>query len=439
MPAESEKHSFLAHLRADRRFPAMVGLGFSSGIPYLLIYVTQSAWLSEAKAPIEIIGMLSELTLAYKFKFLWAPFLDQYDAPLLGRLLGRRRGWIVASQIGVALSLAGIAFGDPASWLAWTIIASFALGFAGATQDVTIDGWRINAAPEGKQALMNSFSEMGWRVGTLCSGAGALILADRYGWRASYLAMAALISVGAVSCLFAPEPEPPADAPLAQERKSFIDSVLAPAQEMMFRLGPIAIPILVMIAGFRMPGYISNAMAMPLFEALHYSKTDIATVTKLFGFWVAIGGTLLSGFLVPRIGMMPSLLLGTISASASHLALAYLAAHGGEFWVFATAVSIDGFAGAFATIVLITYMSSLTSSALAASQYALMTSLCALPGSLLAGSSGFLVKHLGFEHFFIATSLIGVPVALLCLALWREETRRMRSYEATELRVDGHA
>jgi PAT family beta-lactamase induction signal transducer AmpG len=157
-------------------------------------------------------------------------------------------------------------------------------------------------------------------------------------------------------------------------------------------------------------------------------------VTKLFGFWVAIAATFLGGYLVPRIGMMASLLVGTLAASASHLALAYLAAHGdhggGEFWTFAVAVGIDGFAYAFASIVLITYMSTLCANELAASQYALLTSLVALPGSVIAGSSGFLIHRLGFEHFFEATSLIGAPIVLLCLFVWHQDSRQARAAPA---------
>jgi PAT family beta-lactamase induction signal transducer AmpG len=157
-----KKTSSLKHLFSDRSIAAMLGLGFSSGIPFLLVYVTQSAWLSEAKVSIGILGLMSELTLAYKFKFLWAPFLDRYDAPFFSRMLGRRRGWIIVSQI--AVMLAAVAFGDPAHWLAWTIVFSFALGFAGATQDVVIDGWRITVAPVERQALMSSWAEVGWRA-----------------------------------------------------------------------------------------------------------------------------------------------------------------------------------------------------------------------------------------------------------------------------------
>jgi PAT family beta-lactamase induction signal transducer AmpG len=419
MQAGSEKIS-LRHLYSDRRIAAMLGLGFTSGIPFLLVYITQSAWLSEAKVPIAILGLLSELTLAYKFKFIWAPFLDQYDAPIFSPLLGQRRGWIVVSQIGVMLALAGVAFGDPEHWLAWTIVFSLALGFAGATQDIVIDGWRITVVPANRQALMSSWSEIGWRIGNLAAGAGALYLADAYGWRAAYLCMAALMTPGVIAALLAPEPA--SDLTPHTKPASFMVTVTEPIKEMIKRLGVLGIPVLIMVAGFRMPGYISNAMAMPLFKELHYSDSDIATVTKLFGFGVALSGTICAGYIVSPIGMMASLLIGTVFASASHLSLAYLAAHGdhggGEFWLFATMVNIDSFAYAFASIVLITFMSSLTSTEFAASQYALLTSLCALPGSLLAGTSGFIIERLGFVWFFVGTSLIGLPVALLCWCLW---------------------
>ncbi len=428
MPTGEDKMA-LRHLLTDRRIGAMFGLGFSSGIPFLLVYITQSAWLSEAKVPIGILGLMSELTLAYKFKFLWAPFMDRYDAPIFSRMLGRRRGWIVLSQIGVMVTLAGIAFGDPARWLEWTVLFSLALGFAGATQDIVIDGWRITVAPAERQALMSSWAEIGWRIGNLVAGAGALYLADAFGWRAAYLCMVVFMTPGMIAAFMAPEP--PSDMIAHREPKNFIATITDPIRDLMTRLGPLAIPILLMIAGFRMPGYISSAMAIPLFKSLHYSNSDIATVTKLFGFWVALAGTFMAGYLVPRIGMMASLIIGTVFASSSHLSLAYLAVHGdhggGEFWLFATAVSIDSLAYAFASIVLITYMSTLTSTEHAASQYALLTSLCAFPGSILAGFSGFLIERMSFEWFFVMTSLIGVPVAFLCWYLWHVERTRLQA------------
>ena len=417
MDIESKK-SWLIHLAGDRRYAAMTGLGFSSGLPFLLVYSTQSAWLSEAGVPIETIGLLSELTIAYRFKFVWSPFLDKYDPPLLASFVGRRRGWIIVSQIAVMLALAGVAFGDPAHRIAWTVVFSLVLGFAGATQDVTIDGWRITAAPPGKLSLMTAFSEAGYRVGTLVAGAGTLIVADRYGWRTAYICMAASMTIGALSAFLAPEPE--SDRLARRDHPGFVVTIVAPINELAGRLGPWAIPVLLLIAGFRMPGYLSSAMSIPLFKSLHISDTDIATVTKIFGFWIALGGAFLAGYIVRKIGLIPSLLFGTVAGSASHLSLAWLAETGqGDFLPFAIAVSIEGFAYSFAQVVLITYMSSLASTKFAASQYALMTSLCALPGSLLAGASGFIIERTGFENFFIGTSLIGIPVALLAWFIWR--------------------
>jgi len=196
----------------------------------------------------------------------------------------------------------------------------------------------------------------------------------------------------------------------------------APILDLLKRLGPMAVAILLLVAGFRMPGYIASAMAVPLFKHQGFTNTDIATVTKVFGFWIALGGTFMAGWLIPRIGMMSSLIIGTVAGSASHLALAFLAAHGGDggnaFWTFALAVGVEGFAYAFASIVLITYMSTISSVEHAASQFGLLTSLCAFPGSILAGFSGFVIEHTGFVWFFIWTSLIGIPVALLAVFVW---------------------
>jgi len=419
--AKPEATPFWSALFTDRRIAPALGLGFTSGIPFLLVYATQSAWLSDIGISIATIGLLSELTLAYKFKFLWAPFLDRYDPPVLGRLLGRRRGWIVVAQLGVMAAAAGIAFGDPARQLAWTIVFSLALGFAGATLDLVIDGWRITSVrPPEKQAVLSSWTEIGWRIGNLAAGAGALFLADRIGWRGAYLCMAALMLPGMLAAVLAPEP--PSDKRPHLARAGLLDTIWAPIRELLTRLGPMAPVILLLVAGFRMPGYVASAMAIPLFKHQGFSNTDIATVTKLFGFWIALGGTFLAGALIPRIGMLPSLLIGTVAGSASHLSLAYLAAHGGDggtaFWTFAIAVGIDGFAYAFASVVLITYMSTLASADHAASQFGLLTSLCAFPGSVLAGFSGFAIERTGFTWFFVGTSLIGLPVALLAIYVW---------------------
>lgn len=426
--AAPRRASFLTPLFRDRRIAAGLFLGIGSGMAFPLIYATQSVWLTRAGVPIETIGWLFGLTFPYKLKFLWAPFLERYDAPLLGAWLGRRRGWILLAQIGVAASLAEIAFGDPEHWLGWTIAFSLALGVAGSTQDITVDGWRIAVVSKAELPLMSSWSEMGWRVGSLIAGAGALLVAGEHGWKAAYLVMAALMLPSMIAAWIAPEPE--SETRAAHAPMSFAATIWAPIKDLLDRLGPLGIPILIMIAGFRMPGYVSTAMANPLFVTLHYSDVDIATVVKVYGFWLGLGATFLGGWLIPRVGIMPTLLFGTGFGSAAHLALAYLALYGdhdgGAYWTFVVAVGIESFAYAFASIVLITYMSTLTSDAHAASQFALMTSLVALPGNLLAMTSGVAVKALGFAWFFVGTSVIGIPVALLCAWIWWRQSREPR-------------
>lgn len=396
----------------------MLGLGFCSGIPYQLVFYTQSDWWTQAGVAIAVIGLMGELAIAYQLKFLWAPFLDRYSPPLLGRWLGRQRAWIVAAQLGCLLSLAGVACGDPAHRLAWTVAFTLALGVSGATLDAAIDGWRINAAPQGKQALMNSFSEIGYRFGTLASGAAALSLGQHLGWQASYLIMAALMLVGTAAAWLAPATE--LDRRPQVRALGLIETVWTPLQDLQARLGRFALPVLLLIAGFRLPGYLTTAMSMPLFKHLRYSEDHIALVTKTFGFFIGIAATLFSAWLVRRIGILRALFIGTAAASASHLALAWLSAHGTEFWAFCLAVSIEGFAYVLAQMVLITFMSLIVSREHATAQFALLTSLCAFLGHQLAAGSGLVVAKLGFTDFFVGSALLGLPVAGLAWWVWQQ-------------------
>jgi PAT family beta-lactamase induction signal transducer AmpG len=272
---DAERVPFWSALFRDRRMAPALGLGFTSGMPFLLTYSTQSAWLTDAGVPLATIGLLSELTLAYKFKFVWAPFLDQYDPPLIGPVLGRRRGWLLVAILAVMAMLVGIAFGDPGHWIWWTVGFSVALGVAGATLDLVLDGWRITSVrPPEKQAVLSSWTEIGWRVGNLAAGAGALYLADNVGWKGAYLCMAALMLVGILATLFAPEP--PSDMAPHKPHAGFVETVWAPIRDLVKRLGAMAVPILLLVAGFRMPGYVSNAMAVPLFKHQGFTNTDIA-------------------------------------------------------------------------------------------------------------------------------------------------------------------
>ncbi len=409
----------LRALVTDRMLALMLALGFSSGLPFLLVLGTQALRLTEARVPLETIGLMSWVGLAYSLKFLWAPVIDEVDVPLLSRWLGRRRAWLILAQGAVASGLVGLAFCDPARALGPLIACSAGTAFAAATQDVVIDGWRIDAAPVERQGMMAATGNLGYRLALLCAGAGALYLADYAGWRVAYLAMAALTPVGILAGLLSPRlPER-----ARTERVPFARTFVEPVADLARRTGPMLAVVLLLVALYRLPDFLTGVMANPLYLALHFSKSDIATMAKVYGVWIGIAGAFAGGWTITRLGLMPALLIGGVAASSSHLCLALLAASGKSLPLLGLAVSVESFAGNFAGAALIAYMSSLTAPGFAASQYALLSSLYALLGKFLGGWSGYAVKAVGFPTFFVASSTIGVPVAALCLIVWARQRR----------------
>jgi PAT family beta-lactamase induction signal transducer AmpG len=408
----------VAEIAADRRLAVMLALGFSAGLPFLLVFSTLSAWLREAGIARTEIGFLSYVALAYSFKFLWAPIVDRRDVPFLSRF-GRRRAWMLLAQVSVGIGLLGIAVGDPAHSLVWTIACAFCVAFSSATQDVVIDGWRINAAPIERQGMMSASYQLGYRIALLCAGAGALYIADFAGWKTAYCAMACLMSVGISASIIAPHPPQEPSAADGRPRESFFKLYAEPVADLLRRNGAMIVPILALVAIYRVPDFVSGVMANPLYIDLGFSKTAIATVTKIYGVWIGIAGVFAGGIAVLRLGLMPALLIGGIAAAASHLAFAWLALAGGRLDLLTLAIGIESFASGFAGTALIAFMSSLTSPAFAAAQYALLSSLYALPGKLVGGLSGLMVDHFGYPAFFVITSAIGIPGALLCLYVWR--------------------
>ncbi len=271
--------------------------------------------------------------------------------------------------------------------------------------------------------------QLGYALAVLTAGAGALYLAQFSGWRTAYVVMAALMLVGVATGLAAPR-LPDRVRPVAENRDrrgGWQSSFLDPVADLARRYGPWLAAILLLVSLFRLPDFLTGVMANPLYITLGFQKSEIATITKVWGVWIGVGGAFAGGVAVARLGLMPSLLLGGIAASASHLALALLAASGHRLDLLTLSVSVESFAGSFAGTALIAYMSSLVSPRMAASQYALLSSLYALPGKIIGGLSGFAVAQIGFAKFFALTSTIGVPVALLCLLVWARDRRLGRA------------
>lgn len=413
----------LREIASDRTLALMLGLAYGTGLPFLLVFSTQSARLTEAKVPIESIGLISWVALCYSLKFLWSPLIDRVDIPVLAALLGRRRAWLLTAQCGVILGLFGLALGDPAQSLGFIIACSALTAFFGATQDIVVDGWRIDAAPIERQGIMAATYQLGYRLALLSAGAGAFYIAQFSGWRQAYACMAALMLVGVVAGILSPR-LPDRDRSMDRRGFGFGSSFVEPLADLGRRLGWWLAAILLLVALYRLPDFLTGVMANPLYITLGFQKAEIATVTKVWGIWIGIGGAFAGGIAIARLGLMPSLLIGGIAASASHLCLALLAAKGQHIELLALSVSVESFAGSFAGTALIAYMSSLVSPAMAASQYALLSSLYALPGKIIGGLSGFAVARWGFATFFASTSTIGIPVAILCLAVWAHQRRQ---------------
>jgi MFS transporter, PAT family, beta-lactamase induction signal transducer AmpG len=411
-------------LLADRRVALILALGYSSGLPLLLVFGTLSAWLRESGVPVTTIGLFSYLALAYSFKFLWSPIVDAFDVPLLSRLFGRRRAWMLTAQGLVAIGLVGVGLSNPATGIAATAVFAFLVAFGSATQDVVVDGFRIDVAPTSRQGVLAAAYQLGYRLALLCAGAGALYIAEYGSWHLAYFAMAGLMVVGMTATLLAPvvdkapEPEALPAEKRAVPKFSFAQAVIAPLRDLFRRKGLLLIAILALVALYRLPDFVAGVMANPFYIDLGFTKTDIANVSKLYGVWVGMVGAFAGGIAVAKIGLRLTLLIGAVLGAGSNLMFTWLALEGAKLPYLVAAISVDNFAGSFAGSALIAYMSGLTAPGFAATQYALLSSLYALPGKLVGGISGFVVQAYGYATFFAMTAAVGIPVVLLCLFLW---------------------
>jgi PAT family beta-lactamase induction signal transducer AmpG len=410
----------------DPRVALMLPLGFSSGLPFLLVFGTLSAWLREAGISLTEIGMLSWVALAYSLKFLWAPFVDRYDVPILSRWLGRRRGWMLLAQLVTALGLWIVGLSDPRSLLGMTVGGAVLVAFASATQDVVIDGFRIDAAPTERQGMMAAALLLGYRFALICSGAGALYIAEFVDWRSAYFAMAALMGVGVIGTFVAPR----LDHERARPNGSVASALVEPLADLYSRKRTMLVPILLLIALFRVPDFMAGIMANPLYIDLGFSKADIAGVSKFYGVWIGIIGAFAGGFALTRLGLWWSLLIAAVAAAGSNLMFSWLAAEGARMDFLIATISIDNFAGGFAGAALVAYMSSLTSPGFAATQYALLSSLYALPGKVVGGVSGMVVDAYGYSALFAGTAAIALPLVILCLVIRRDTVESEREQDS---------
>ena len=392
----------------------MFFLGFGCGLPFLLVGYTLSVWLREYGLQLSTIGLLSYVSMFYVFKFLWAPLIDRWNAPLLG-VLGRRRSWLVLAILGLIAALVGMAFTGPAQLTTFVGLAALT-AFAGATQDTVVDAYRIEIAPLEAQGALAATYTLGYRIGLIVSGAGALYIAEFSGWQIAYLSMAVVLLLPLLAALFAREPE----QIQVRERKRFGEAFVGPFNEFFRRHGlVVAIALLVFIGLFKLPDQMLGVVAGPFYIDTGYSKAQIAMVSKLYGVWIGIAGAFLGGISVAALGMRRSILIGALGLALSNLLYLLMAFNPSETWAFVATISGDNFSLGFAGVVLVAFLSGLTSREFTATQYALLSSLANMPGKIIGGASGFLVEKWGYIGFFLFSAMSIVPTLLLLLWLWR--------------------
>lgn len=403
--ADSKASSSSKGIRAylDRRTAVMLALGFAAGLPNLLIFDTLSAWLREAGLSLQTIGFFSLATLAYAFKFLWAPLVDRTQVPVLTAWLGHRRSWMLVAQIAIVIGLWLVALSNPAEHLGVLAVYAVFTGFVSATQDIVIDAWRIEAAPVEQQGAMAAAYQWGYRIALIVAGAVPLVLAQLYGWSVSYGLMACLMGIGIAAVLAAPReqehmvrPLHGGDASGPMRKSARIGRYLAgafidPLKDFCTRFGRDAALILALICLYRISDFVLNLMN-PFYLDLGFSLTEIAEVRKIYGVAMSMLGVFAGGYAIARFGLMRPLLVGALASPLTHLSYGWLTTQGPNIHALALAIGVDNIATGFAGTCLIAYMSSLTTVGFTATQYALFSSLYALPGKLLASQSGRIVE-----------------------------------------------
>jgi len=417
----------------------MLFLGFSAGLPLFLVFGTLSFWLRKEGIDRTTIGYISWVAILYGFKFIWAPLVDRLPLPLLTTWLGQRRSWMLLAQAGVVIGLWMMASNEPSTQLSALVIAALLVAFSSATQDISIDAWRIEAVAADFQGAMAGTYQLGYRLGLILAGGGAFLIAGSYSWSTAYFIMGCAMLIGVITTLFIAEPERdikqqtwtqedrvvrflegPSNLPkqLRFIIAWLIGAVICPFTDFFVRNGLAAVIILLFIGLFRLSDITMGVMAGPFYFDMGYTETQIGFISKTFGVIITILGALLGGVLVMRFGFMRMLIVSAILVVLTNLVFAWLATRGPETYLLAIVIAADNLSGGIAGSTFIAYLSSLTNRAYTATQYALFSSLMLLPAKFIGGFSGKIVDNFGYINFFIYAGLLGIPSILLAIYLW---------------------
>lgn len=429
----------------------MLFLGFSAGLPLLLVFGTLSAWLARSGINKSTIGFISWVALLYGLKFTWSPLVDRLRLPVLNSLLGQRRSWMLLAQFGVITGLLLMSFSNPTTQLSLLVWAALLVAFSSATQDIAIDAWRIEAMPVESQGAMSGTYQMGYRLGMLLAGGGSFLIAHYYSWPMAYTVLSMVMVVGVVTTILISEPERKVSADTWKQEKRVVEflenathlssrakgiyawligAVICPFTEFFNRNGQFAIVVLLFIGLFRISDISMGIMANPLYVDVGYTDLQIGLVTKTIGPIVTIVGALFGGALVVRYKVIPVLMIGAILVVVTNLLFVLVALNPPDTLFLSLVIAADNLSAGIAGSAFIAYLSGLTNKAYTATQYALFSSLMLLPAKFIGGFSGTIVETQGYVSFFFYTALLGLPaIILIKLLVMHEKGNRSKIVE----------
>lgn len=420
----------------DRRMLAILGLGFSSGLPLYLVFSTLSLWLKDAGLSVQAIGLFAATRIPYSFKFLWSPLMDRVPIPLLTAALGRRRSWLLVTQLGLAAAVVQLALSDPASTPELTLWLAVAVAALSASQDIVIDAYRIDRLPAEDQGAGAAAAVLGYRLGMLASSAGALYLTG-YGlsWPTTYLIMAGLVSVGVITTMICREPEAPRPqgagdhtpeagaVPGVADRVAMhlYQALIAPFIDLVRRHGVTTVMLLVPFALlFKLGDALAAAMSNVFLADIGFTKIEIASIAKMYGLVATILGVLLGGWLVRAAGMMRALWIGGLLQMGSNLMYTLQAQVGADPWTLRATIGVENLSGGLGDAAFVAYLSMLCNRSYSATQYALLTALAGLVRNVASMFTGYWATALGWPDFFLLTAAAAGPglLALATLGRW---------------------
>jgi PAT family beta-lactamase induction signal transducer AmpG len=394
----------------SRRMLVAFIMGFAAGLPLLLTIGVLQAWMKDAGVDLTVIGLMNLVQIPYTWKFLWAPLLDRYAIPVLGR----RKGWLTIAQLALIAAIAGLGLSDPQRHFGLMALAACLVAFFSATQDIVIDAYRREDLPDNELGLGSSLYIYGYRLGMLLAGGGGLIMADHMPFNHVYFIMAlCLLPCLAVTWL---TPEPPVVAGTPTTLK---EAVVAPLVEYFQR--PDAIWMLAFILCYKVGDTMASAISTPFYLDIGFSKSQVGAVVKLFGFWATIAGAGIGGLTILRLGISRCLWLFGVLQMLSTACFAVLARLGDHLPALAGVIAFENFSSGMGTSAFVAFMASITNKKFTATQYALLSSLMGIPRVFASAPTGFMAKHMGWEGFFIFCTLIAIPGMLMLMkfAPWR--------------------